>query len=161
SHRDAVAQDRDRRPRDDRADLLEARLRRADAFARERADDLHPAGRAQVRRRRRGDYGSRGRSAAHSVLGAAPGRSARRHLRARRLQPDSPGLARSHRRLLPPLMAIDRQGTGLAILRIAIGVFFIFESFTKIRWLGDPSILAGQFSNWSAGVAPASASGWY
>lgn len=58
-------------------------------------------------------------------------------------------------------MAIDRQGTGLAILRIAIGVFFIFESFTKIRWLGDSSILAGQFSNWSTSVAPASASGWY
>jgi uncharacterized membrane protein YphA (DoxX/SURF4 family) len=58
-------------------------------------------------------------------------------------------------------MALDRQGTGLAILRICIGIFFIFESFLKIRWFGDSSILSSQFAGW-AGVAPAgSISAWY
>ena len=37
---------------------------------------------------------ARGRGAAHSVADAAPGRSARRHVRARRVQPDSRRLAR-------------------------------------------------------------------
>src|SRR5581483_6591429 len=57
SDRNAVAQTRHRRAGDDRADLFEARLSRADALARERADDLHPAGRPQVPDRRRGDHG--------------------------------------------------------------------------------------------------------
>jgi uncharacterized membrane protein YphA (DoxX/SURF4 family) len=58
-------------------------------------------------------------------------------------------------------MAIDRQGTGLAILRIAIGVFFIFESFLKIRWITDTSILSGQFANWTGAAAPGSITAWY
>ena len=39
-------------------------------------------------------------------------------------------------------MAIDRQGTGLAILRICIGVFFLFEGIGKIAWL-DRCVAAG------------------
>jgi uncharacterized membrane protein YphA (DoxX/SURF4 family) len=58
-------------------------------------------------------------------------------------------------------MAIDRQGTGLAVLRICIGVFFIFESFLKIRWLTDPSMLAGQFATWSSAAAAGSVNAWY
>jgi uncharacterized membrane protein YphA (DoxX/SURF4 family) len=58
-------------------------------------------------------------------------------------------------------MAIDRQGTGLAILRICIGVFFIFESFLKIKWLTDSSILAGQLTNWSSAAANGSIAAWY
>lgn len=58
-------------------------------------------------------------------------------------------------------MAIDRQGTGLAVLRVCIGVFFIFESFLKIRWLTDSSILAGQFGNWANTAAAGSISAWY
>jgi uncharacterized membrane protein YphA (DoxX/SURF4 family) len=58
-------------------------------------------------------------------------------------------------------MAIDRQGTGLALLRICIGVFFIFEGLAKIRWFVDPSILAGQFAGWSNAAAPGSVSAWY
>jgi len=46
------------------------------------------------------------------------------------------------------VMAIDRQGTGLAILRICIGVFFLFEGLGKIRWLTDTSQLAGQLAAW-------------
>jgi uncharacterized membrane protein YphA (DoxX/SURF4 family) len=58
-------------------------------------------------------------------------------------------------------MAIDRQGTGLATLRIAIGVFFIFEAISKRRWLLDTSILAAQFTNWSHAAARGSMAAWY
>ena len=58
-------------------------------------------------------------------------------------------------------MAIDRQGTGLTIVRIALGVFFLFEGLNKYRWLLDSSILAGRFSHWLADAAAGSASRWY
>ncbi len=58
-------------------------------------------------------------------------------------------------------MAIDRQGTGLALLRIFIGVFFIFEGVGKVRWFLDTSQLAGMFSSWAQAAAPGSASQWY
>jgi uncharacterized membrane protein YphA (DoxX/SURF4 family) len=58
-------------------------------------------------------------------------------------------------------MAIDRQGTALAILRIAIGVFFVFEGLGKLRWLGDSSILSRQLTDWSSNVATGSISAWY
>ena len=38
-------------------------------------------------------------------------------------------------------MAIDRQGTGLAIVRVCLGVFFIAEALSKFRWFMDSSIL--------------------
>jgi uncharacterized membrane protein YphA (DoxX/SURF4 family) len=53
-------------------------------------------------------------------------------------------------------MAIDRQGTGLALLRICIGVFFLFEGIGKIRWLTDTSQLAGQLAGWSQATAAGS-----
>ncbi len=56
-------------------------------------------------------------------------------------------------------MAIDRQGTGLAVARIAIGVFFIFEGLGKIRWFANSSILAGTFAQWLTTAGPASR--WY
>jgi uncharacterized membrane protein YphA (DoxX/SURF4 family) len=49
-------------------------------------------------------------------------------------------------------MAIDRQGTGLSILRICLGIFFIFEGLGKIRWLTDTTLLAGQLAAWSQAV---------
>ena len=58
-------------------------------------------------------------------------------------------------------MAIDRQGTGLAILRIAIGIFFIFEGIGKIRWFTDPSILGGQLDGWVHAVPAGSISHVY
>jgi uncharacterized membrane protein YphA (DoxX/SURF4 family) len=58
-------------------------------------------------------------------------------------------------------MAIDRQGTGLAILRICIGVFFIFEAASKARWMADSSILAGQLTSWSGAAPAGSISAWY
>jgi len=49
-------------------------------------------------------------------------------------------------------MAIDRQAAGITILRICIGVFFICEGFSKIRWFTDTSLLRGQLSGWLAAV---------
>jgi uncharacterized membrane protein YphA (DoxX/SURF4 family) len=49
-------------------------------------------------------------------------------------------------------MAIDRQATGLAMLRIAIGTFFVFEGIGKIRWFIDTSLLAGQLAGWAESV---------
>ena len=58
-------------------------------------------------------------------------------------------------------MAIDRQATGLAILRILLGVFFVFEGIGKLRWFTDTSILAARFADWGQAAAAGSASGWY
>jgi len=58
-------------------------------------------------------------------------------------------------------MAIDRHGTALAMLRIAIGVFFIAESLQKLRWFVDPSILADTLTGWSHGVPATSISAGY
>jgi uncharacterized membrane protein YphA (DoxX/SURF4 family) len=53
-------------------------------------------------------------------------------------------------------MAIDRQATGLAIVRICIGVFFVFEGIGKLSWFSDPSILARQLDGWLHAVSPGS-----
>jgi uncharacterized membrane protein YphA (DoxX/SURF4 family) len=58
-------------------------------------------------------------------------------------------------------MAIERQGTGLVIVRICLGVFFIFSAITKLRWLVDSSILSSQFTLWMQSVAPGSFSQSY
>ena len=58
-------------------------------------------------------------------------------------------------------MAIDRQGIGLAIVRIALGVFFLFEGLGKLRWLLDSSILASQLARWGETTATSSMSRWY
>jgi len=58
-------------------------------------------------------------------------------------------------------MAIDRQGTGLAIVRVAIGLFFMFEGLAKFRWFTNTSILAGRFSDWAQASQAGSISRWY
>jgi uncharacterized membrane protein YphA (DoxX/SURF4 family) len=58
-------------------------------------------------------------------------------------------------------MAVDRQGTGLVILRIAIGVFFIFEGLDKIGWLTNPTLLAAQLSGWAQALPAGSWSHQY
>lgn len=58
-------------------------------------------------------------------------------------------------------MAGDRQGAGLTITRMLIGLFFIFAGVGKAQWFFDTSILAGYFSKWLAGTAPGSVSYWY
>jgi uncharacterized membrane protein YphA (DoxX/SURF4 family) len=56
-------------------------------------------------------------------------------------------------------MAIDTKGYGLVVLRVCIGVFFLFAGLGKIAWFTDPTILAGMFTKWGDGALPASA--WY
>jgi uncharacterized membrane protein YphA (DoxX/SURF4 family) len=51
-------------------------------------------------------------------------------------------------------MAIDRQGTGLSLLRIFLGVFFICQGLGKVRWFLDASPLLVQLTNWEH-AAPA------
>jgi uncharacterized membrane protein YphA (DoxX/SURF4 family) len=58
-------------------------------------------------------------------------------------------------------MAIDRQGTGLAVIRVCLGVFFLFEGIGKLRWFVNPSILAGRFAGWLADPSAGSLSHWY
>ncbi len=58
-------------------------------------------------------------------------------------------------------MAIDRHGTGLTIIRLSMGVFFLFEGLNKYRWFLDSSILAGRFAGWLDGAAAGSLARWY
>jgi len=53
-------------------------------------------------------------------------------------------------------MAMDRQRLGLTLLRICIGVFFVFEGLGKIRWFTDASVLERQFAEWSQTAAAGS-----
>ena len=58
-------------------------------------------------------------------------------------------------------MAMDRQGTGLAILRVFTGVFFLFLGIEKLGWLLDSSTLAHRLSDWLNAAPPGSTSQWY
>jgi len=58
-------------------------------------------------------------------------------------------------------MALDRQGTGLAVVRIFIGVFFVSEGLGKWRWFVDSSLLAARFSGWQRSVAAGSLAARY
>ena len=60
-------------------------------------------------------------------------------------------------------MAIDRQGTGFVIIRVCLGLFFIFSAYGKLRgrWFTDSSILKGQFEVWLQNAAPGSFSQAY
>src|SRR5262249_30764168 len=53
-------------------------------------------------------------------------------------------------------MAIDRHATGLAVVRLSVGVFFLFEGIGKLSWFADPAILARQLDGWLRAVPPAS-----
>jgi uncharacterized membrane protein YphA (DoxX/SURF4 family) len=52
-------------------------------------------------------------------------------------------------------MAMDRRAAGLTVLRICIGLFFLFEGLGKVHWFANPSILANQLTAW-ANAAPSS-----
>ena len=58
-------------------------------------------------------------------------------------------------------MAIDRQGTGLTVVRVCLGVFFLFEGIGKLPWLFNAGILAGRFNGWLGDAAAGSMSRWY
>lgn len=53
----------------------------------------------------------------------------------------------------------DRSGTGLAIVRIFIGVFFLFQGLGKLAWFTDSGILFKQLNEWVASATPAAR--WY
>src|SRR5829696_9454507 len=58
-------------------------------------------------------------------------------------------------------MALDRQRAGIVVLRICLGVFFVFEGLGKIRWFSDPSMLAGQLAGWAQAAPNGSISHQY
>jgi uncharacterized membrane protein YphA (DoxX/SURF4 family) len=58
-------------------------------------------------------------------------------------------------------MGIDRPKTGLVIIRMFLGVFFLFEGIGKLGWIVNSSILAGRFNGWLAEAAAGSTSRWY
>ena len=58
-------------------------------------------------------------------------------------------------------MAFDRHGTGLTLLRILLGVFFLFEGLGKLRWFLDPSLLSQQLATWEHSIQAGSISAQY
>ena len=56
-------------------------------------------------------------------------------------------------------MAQDRPLMALAIIRISLGVFFIFEGLGKLAWLTDSGPLSAQLAGWLEKAAPLSR--WY
>ena len=58
-------------------------------------------------------------------------------------------------------MAKDGRTTGLTVLRLGIGIFFIFEGIGKLSWFNDTSLLAEQLRNWSQAVSASSLSHLY
>ncbi len=51
------------------------------------------------------------------------------------------------------------QARGLAVLRILLGVFFLFEASGKTTWLLDTAPLSGTLNTWLQGANPTSR--WY
>jgi uncharacterized membrane protein YphA (DoxX/SURF4 family) len=58
-------------------------------------------------------------------------------------------------------MAFDRQGTGLTVLRVCLGVFLLAEGLTKYRWFTDSSLLAAQLAGWAQHAPPGSLTARY
>src|SRR5262245_54920744 len=56
-------------------------------------------------------------------------------------------------------MAVDRQGSGLAVMRVSIGLFFLAEGVSKYRWFTDSSILTSQLASWAQGAQSGSLHG--
>jgi uncharacterized membrane protein YphA (DoxX/SURF4 family) len=45
-------------------------------------------------------------------------------------------------------VAANREGAGLAALRLALGVFMLFEGLGKLNWLVDSTPLRDQLQSW-------------
>lgn len=56
---------------------------------------------------------------------------------------------------------MNKQGWGLTVLRICLGVFFLFEGVGKIAWLADSGILVGRLAGWMGDAGSLSATRWY
>ncbi len=55
----------------------------------------------------------------------------------------------------------DRRAAGLTVLRICIGLFFVFEGLAKIRWFTNPTLLTKNLTDWAGAAAPHSWSARY
>jgi uncharacterized membrane protein YphA (DoxX/SURF4 family) len=53
-------------------------------------------------------------------------------------------------------MSENSARSGLVIVRVLIGVFFVSESLIKLHWFGDTSDLAGRFAGYLNGAGPMS-----
>jgi uncharacterized membrane protein YphA (DoxX/SURF4 family) len=56
---------------------------------------------------------------------------------------------------------MNKQALGLTILRVCLGVFFLFEGIGKLAWFTDASILGGRLAGWLSDAAAGSTSRWY
>lgn len=56
---------------------------------------------------------------------------------------------------------MNRQGSGLLIVRLCMGVFFLFEGLGKLAWLTDATILSGRLAGWMGAAPAGSATHWY
>lgn len=56
---------------------------------------------------------------------------------------------------------MNKQGTGLVIIRVCLGVFFLFEGLSKFGWFADAGVLNGRLAGWLADAQIGSASRWY
>ncbi len=54
---------------------------------------------------------------------------------------------------------MNTQAAGLTTLRIALGVFFVFEAVNKLGWLADGGILTAQLQEWLRNALPSNR--WY
>lgn len=49
-----------------------------------------------------------------------------------------------------------RQAWGLVVLRLCLGVFFLFQALGKVGWFASSSVLRSRFSEWVGNVGPLS-----
>jgi len=49
---------------------------------------------------------------------------------------------------------MNREKSGLLVVRIVLGVFFIFEGWDKLPWLTHPDLLAAILQKWGAAGVP-------
>ncbi|MCC7034932.1 MAG: DoxX family membrane protein [Acidobacteria bacterium] len=49
-----------------------------------------------------------------------------------------------------------RQAWGLVVLRLCLGVFFLFQAFGKVGWFASSSVLRSRFAEWIGSVGPLS-----
>ena len=54
---------------------------------------------------------------------------------------------------------MSREKVALLVVRISLGVFFIFEGWDKLPWMTDPGRLATALQKWADAGAPSSR--WY
>src|SRR5215813_5697329 len=54
---------------------------------------------------------------------------------------------------------LNSERVGLLVVRIALGVFFIFEGWDKLAWMTHPEILSGILQKWAAAGVPSAR--WY